>query len=232
MIDTNPTIPMPEVPEVAPDVQPESTETTEEVQQQPETPKESSEQRNFRNLREKAERIQKERDEALIRLRQYEEAQRVESEALNLKPDDLAEGKHINKVETRIKDLETQLMETRLRSQYPDIDSVVNDATLAILKQEHPELARTIGSSKDFYDKAISAYTTIKKMGIYQEPAAPYEADRATALRNMNKPKPLASVSPQQGDSPLSKANAFANGLTDDLKKQLYKEMMDAKNRS
>src|ERR1700691_3197750 len=133
MIDTNPDTLMTEVPEVATDVQPESTETQEAVQQQQEPPKDSSEQRNFRNLREKAERIQKERDEALIRLRQYEEAQRVESEALNLKPDDLAEGKHINKVETRIKDLEKQLMETRLRSQYPDIDNVVNDTTLSII---------------------------------------------------------------------------------------------------
>lgn len=231
MIDTNPTIPMPEVPEIAPDVQPESTEMTEEVQQQPEPPKESSEQRNFRNLREKAERIQKERDEALVRLRQYEEAQKVESESLNLKPDDLAEGKHINKVETRIKDLEKQLIETRLRTQYPDMDTVVNDTTLSIIKEKYPHLARTIGASKDFYDQAISAYTIIKEMGIYQEPA-PFDGDKAIALRNANKPKPLASVSPQQGDSPLSKANAFANGLTDDLKRQLYKEMMDAKNRS
>ena len=231
MIDTNPDNLMPETPEVASDVQPESTETIQEVQQQPEPPKESSEQRNFRNLREKAERIQRERDEALIRLRQYEEAQKVEPESLNLKPDDLAEGKHINKVESRIKDLEKQLMETRLRTQYPDIDNVVNDTTLSIIKEKYPHLARTIGSSKDFYDQAISAYTIIKEMGIYQEPA-PFDSDKAIALRNSNKPKPLASVSPQQGDSPLSKANAFANGLTDELKRQLYKEMMDAKNRS
>lgn len=37
-------------------------------------------------------------------------------------------------------------------------------------------------------------------------------------------------LSPQQGDSPLSKANAFANGLTEDLKKQLQKEMFEARN--
>jgi hypothetical protein len=54
-------------------------------------------------------------------------------------------------------------------------------------------------------------------------------ADKLRAQKNAAKPKPLASVNPQQGDSPLSKANAFANGLTDDLKKQLRKEMEDAR---
>jgi hypothetical protein len=35
----------------------------------------------------------------------------------------------------------------------------------------------------------------------------------------------MASISPQQGDSPLTKANAFANGeLTPELKAQLWKE--------
>ena len=40
----------------------------------------------------------------------------------------------------------------------------------------------------------------------------------------------VTSVSPQEGAAgPLSKANAFADGLTPDLKKQLYQEMIDAR---
>jgi hypothetical protein len=37
----------------------------------------------------------------------------------------------------------------------------------------------------------------------------------------------MASISPQQGDSPLTKANAFATdgNFGDDMKKQLWKEM-------
>jgi hypothetical protein len=54
-------------------------------------------------------------------------------------------------------------------------------------------------------------------------------ADRAAAQKNASKPKPLASVSPQQGDSPLSRANAFANGLTPELQKQLRQEMEEAR---
>ncbi len=47
--------------------------------------------------------------------------------------------------------------------------------------------------------------------------------------KNASKPKPLASVNPQQGDSPLSRANAFANGLTEELKDQLRKEMSESR---
>ena len=67
----------------------------------------------------------------------------------------------------------------------------------------------------------------MKKFGIYRED--PHSEDRIRALRNTQKPKPITSVSPQQGDSPLSKANAFANGLTEDLKAQLRKEMAAAR---
>ena len=56
-----------------------------------------------------------------------------------------------------------------------------------------------------------------------------YKTDRELAQKNASKPKPLASVSPQQGDSPLSRANAFANGLTNELKAQLRKEMEEAR---
>jgi hypothetical protein len=231
--DTNPNLAsLPPVPEPEPqntpsDVAPQSTEAQGEVSQQPEVPKESSEERNFRNLREKAERIQRERDEALVRLRQYEEAQKSESDELNLGPNDLAEGKHLSKVESKIKVLEHQLQEAKLRSQYPDIDKVVNSESLSRLKEKYPELATTIGASKDFYSQAVSAYTMIKQLGISDESMG-YETDKAIIQRNAAKPRPLASVAPQQGDSPLSKANAFANGLTEDLRKQLHKEMIDA----
>jgi len=46
---------------------------------------------------------------------------------------------------------------------------------------------------------------------------------------NTAKPRPLTSVSPQSGESPLSRANAFAEGLTPELKKNLFKEMQEAK---
>jgi len=70
----------------------------------------------------------------------------------------------------------------------------------------------------------------VKKLGIYKPDN--YEKDRAHVATNANKPRSSASISPQQGDSPLSNANAFADGLTPELKKKLYAEMLEAKSRN
>ena len=54
--------------------------------------------------------------------------------------------------------------------------------------------------------------------------------DRARVIKNSAKPRPLASVNPQQGDSPLSKANAFANGeFTEADRKRAWAEMVAAR---
>jgi len=232
--DTNPTVQ--DLPPIPQDDSAPATMDTPPSEEAVEAPKQdaareiSSEERNFRNLRMKAERLEKERNEAMERLRAYE-SQAPEEPEFDLRPNDLAEGKHLNKVQNKIQVLESQLIETRLRAQYPDIDSVVSADNLATLQRDYPELANTIGSSKNLYSKAVSAYTILKKLGIHAD-SGPYEQDKAIAQKNAAKPKPMASISPQQGDSPLSHANAFANGLTDDIKRKLHQEMMAAiKNR-
>jgi len=145
----------------------------------------------------------------------------------------------VNLEEKRIKNIEQELaqyklqmaretVKTQLKAQYSDWDNVFNAENLAKLEVLHPEVHHTLSMSNDLYRSGVSAYTMIKKLGII-EPEDVYAADKALAQRNASKPKSLASISPQQGDSPLSKANAFANGLTDDLKKQMLKEMNDAR---
>src|SRR5215831_198773 len=230
-----------------PDVQLEQTlaepieqqEAQAPVQAQP-TQEETSLAKNIRALREKAERLERERDEAIRYAQQFQQPQQqapVEDDEVLLKPDELAEGKHLSKVQKQVKKLEQQLKqyeqrstemtaEARLKAQYPDFDKVVSKDNIEMLRMTYPEIAATLQSSPDLYNKAVSAYTMIKKLGIEPQQDL-YEKDREMAQRNANKPKPLASLSPQQGESPMSRANAFANGLTDDVKKQLYKEMME-----
>ncbi len=198
---------------------------------------------NHRRLREKAERAERERDEANRKLQELEaraaQSSQVDDEEIRLSPDDLAEGKHISKVTQKIKRLENELKqyrqqssvdsaEARLKAQYVDFDKVVSRENIEALRESYPELATSIHSTPDIYARAVSAYTMIKKMGIYQD-TQQYDADRELAQRNAAKPKPTASISPQQGDSPLSKANAFANGLTKELKAQLIKEMAESR---
>lgn len=209
---------------------------------QPEPEKVSAKEKddNLRILRERADRASRERDEYARRLQEYENSKKPQEpdEDFGIKEDDLVEGKHLAKYARRIKQLEEQQKqymqqseesnaEIRLKTQYPDFDKVMTLENVESLSRAYPELAKSINASHDLYDKAYSAYTLIKKFGIYEE--APFEADKKKAADNMAKPRPLASVNPQQGDSPLSRANAFAEGLTDDLRAQLRKEMEDAR---
>lgn len=222
----------------------------------PKVPQEDSEaKKSFRDVIAAKRKAERERDEYLRRIEELEarshreqastpKEQAEEDEEFHLGADDIAEGKHIAKVDKRaqnkIKALEDRLAkyesktaeeraEAQLRAKYADFDKVVSRDNIDLLTEAYPELARSLHSTNDLYTKAVSAYTLIKKFGIYQE--SPFTSEKAVALKNVAKPRPLASVSPQQGDSPMTRANAFANGLTDELKAQLRKEMEQSRNR-
>ncbi len=219
--------------------QPEGADASNQSTEPPQ--QESPQAVNMRNLRESKIRAERERDELLKRVSAIEEANKPKEappvEDFSIAPDDLVEGKHLSRYDRKIKELESKLqnyqqqttataVEAKLYSQYPDFNSVVTEENVKMLGSLHPEIAQTINSSGDLYNKAVSAYTLIKKLGI--TPQNTYDAERARAQENASKPRPLASVSAQQGDGPLTKANAFADGLTEDLKKQLHKEMVEA----
>ena len=218
---------------------------TENVMEEPselsktlETPKEQVEEekpqaKNFRTLRQEKEKIERERDEMMRQLQAIKQKEQSADDEVQLAPDDLVEWKHVEK---KIKKLEDKIQtyqqesvlsstETKLKQQYPDFDSVVSKDNIDALRIAYPEISQTLNDSPDLYNKAISAYTLIKKLGIYKKDT--FQGERERVQANSIKPKPLASVSPQKSDSPLSHANAFANGLTEDLKKQLYKEMTE-----
>lgn len=235
---------------------PEQEEISQEVEVEPEPKpivKETRNESNIRSLREKAERAdraERERDELLKRIQEMESyrqsapqqqsQQQEESEDLNIDPDSLVEGKHLKRYDKKFKEMQDKLrsyeqqssitnIDMRLKAKYPDLDKVVSQDNLLALRQDYPELAATLNANTDLYSKAVSAYTLIKKLGIDVEDT--FVEDKIKAQKNAAKPRPLASVSPQQAESPLSRANAFANGLTEDLKEQLRKEMYESRNR-
>jgi len=217
----------------------------EEVDQTAQASAQETEQAgHFRKLREARERAERERDEALKMIRQMEERQR---EATQPEPEEdmgfgsdeeLAEIRHLKKIAKRQKELEKELSEykkqathmtaeARLKATYKDLDKVLTDENISELSKTDPDLMASIQYNPDTYSKYSAAYKAIKRLGIYKEDK--YEKERAKAQENIKKPRPLSSVSPQQGDSPLSKANAFANGLTQELKDSLVKEMQEAR---
>jgi len=160
-----------------------------------------------------------------------------------LDPESLVEGKQLKNIAQEMKAMKKMLreqqvqsqevaMQAKIKAQYPDFDEVFNVQTINSLNEQYPDVANALRIMPDDYNKATAAYTMIKNLGIYkgQEMKKPaYESDVLRAKINAAKPRPLTSVNPQQGDSPLSKANAFANGLTSELKEQLRNEMNAAR---
>lgn len=208
-------------------VQQQEIKQEEQLEQQP-IKQDKSLETNIRTLREKSEKIARERDELARRVQELESlSNKKQEEDINIAHDDLVEGKHIKQVTSELKQLKSHLAEitvkNKLQSSYPDFEAVVTPDNINTLRESYPELAATIAASSDLYSKAVSAYTMIKKMGIMPDKYAEHQKELVD--KNSNKPRPLTSIAPQQGDSPLSHANAFANGLTDTLKEQLRKEM-------
>ena len=171
-----------------------------------------------------------------MRMLEEEKARKLESadEDLNISDDDLTEGRHYKKLQKELKQLKQEAAqikqqtalsatEMRLKAQYSDFDRVVSKENIEALKEKYPEVALSLAANNDIYSKAVSAYTMIKNLGIVKDDNS--IDTKALVHKNMAKPKPSASISPQKGDSPLSNAYTFENGLTPELKKQLWKEM-------
>lgn len=151
----------------------------------------------------------------------------------NIGDDDLVEGKHYKEMGKELQGMkeqmvyyQNQLLETRIRSNFPDYETIVNQDTIERLQRDHPEVSAALGATTDKYAQAATAYKMIKSLGVYEDSS--HKADRDRAQDNLNKPRPLTSMSAQMGESPLSKANIFANGLTPELAAQLRKEMTQA----
>lgn len=216
-------------------VQPQENSAPEAPAEAEAKPSHDDQEKNWREVRRAKDQAERERDELLRRLQDIEAksqpAKEEEEEDVSLAPDDLVEWRHVEK---KIKKLEKELKsfqesssvssaESRLKAQYPDFDKVVNKENIELLKQTEPEMANLLLQGKDLYGKGVSAYKMLKNLGIYKEDH--YAKDREKAEQNSKLPRSTSSVGVQSGDSPISKANAFAEGLTPDLKKSLWKEM-------
>lgn len=236
----------------------EEQEVVEQEPVQQVKPSKPTAQDSFKALRESKEKAERERDALMAQIMmqaqmnqkpvQQAQPQPVEQVAtemdFNIAEDALVEGKDVKKVYNEIKSLRKQLedfknqnsqmtVEAKIKANFPDFESVVSAENVAMLNEQYPDIAKSLADTKDTYAKASAAYTVMKKFGIAQinQEYAMKQNEKAKVISNIAKPRPINSISPQQGDSPLSKANAFANGMTKELKEQLFKEMMEARSR-
>lgn len=195
---------------------------------------------NIVALREANKRMQKERDEYARKLQEMEynrqqensrqQPQQKKEEESNYSPDDLVEWKVVQrelaKRDEQFKRYQQQTeassTEIRLRNEYPDFDSIVSADNIQLLNQLEPELSESIGSNPNMYKKAVAAYKAIKRFSI-----ASTSSDSDKVKKNSLKPKPTNATSPQTSDSPLSKANAFGNSLSEEQRKNIWREMQE-----
>jgi hypothetical protein len=110
-----------------------------------------------------------------------------------------------------------------IESEMQDYSQVVTPENVERLKQTNPRLAASLGDVKDPYAQGALAYSYIKSQGIYKENAD--VNNRQRALANSKKPLPVTEAKPSNA---LESANAYANGLTPEVKQKLFAEMQAA----
>lgn len=192
---------------------------------------ESSKEFNFRQLREAKQQLEerlKKSDEIIESFTNSQNQSSPSQPEEELGEEDLAEGRHLKKLEAKIEKLmyqkELEAVPDKLKGKFEDFDQVVTKENLEKLKETEPELYLTIRSGTDFFAKGVAAYKTLKSLGYHQEHEnIMKQKDHVKA----NHQKPL-SAQAIKGQGALHEANAFANGLTPELRKQLQKEMAEA----
>lgn len=206
-----------------------------EVEAKEEKPHYSKDE-NFSRLRETKEQLERENRELKEWMtKQYQQANSRQApqepeDDLGIDDDDVVEGKYVKQIYKKLTALEKRYEQEkaasipeRLQSKFADFDQVVTQENVEKLKQSEPELYASITSGKDLYAKGVSAYKTLKALGIAK--VDEFKDQKAQVQQNHSKPMSAQAI---KGQGALSDANIFAKGLTPELKKQLQQEMSEA----
>lgn len=192
----------------------------------------SDKEKNFMRLRETKEQLERENRELKLSIERNSKPTPTpeKDDDMGIEDDDLVEGKVVKKLYHEIRNLkksyEQEKLTTipeRLKTKFTDFDQVVTQDNIEKLKNSEPELYASITSGNDLYAKGVSAYKTLKAMGIVKDD--PYLATKEQVQKNVERP---VSTQALRGQGALSEANIFAKGLTPELKRQLQQEMSQA----
>ena len=123
-----------------------------------------------------------------------------------------------------IKQRDASTVDERLANKLPDFADVVTKENIELLKQNEPELAMSLYHIPDPFQQGVAAYKMLKKLGIGAEVIKSQEKEKAQ--KNSQKPVSVNAVTKQ---SAIGNAHLFENGLTPELKAQLWKEMQEAR---
>ena len=149
-----------------------------------------------------------------------------------LTDEDIPSYKHVKKNTERTKKelrnelqgLKQELMEQKVRSQFPDYNDVVNPDSIRRFRELDPEMAYSLSKSDDPYALSVAVYKALKRMGADNDDV-PMEKKRAEA--NLKKPMSISAV--PKASTPLGAAGMSQNGfLSKERKSEIWKEMQEA----
>jgi len=207
----------------------ESDQSTERQQEQQSTRNDQA--YNWGEARRKMQELERkaqEQDELIRRLQDNRPREKDELE--DLTDDDIVTVSQAKKLAAKMaqevaqnvvrqKDLST--LEERIQIKFPDFEQVVSAKAIDDLKKDEPELAYSLASMQDPYQQAVAAYKLLKKLGGQET----MSTEQKKALENRSKPQSSQTI---VKNSAIGNAHLFENGLTPELKKQLYQEMQRA----
>ena len=127
--------------------------------------------------------------------------------------------------ETVLKERDASMVDERMLARFPDYKSTLTAENIQILNELKPDVAESLTLLKDDpFRQAKLAYEYIKAFVPQRD--VPMSKDKKKAEENSKKPLSVQSIGKQ---SAIGQAHQFENGLTPDLKAQLWKEMQQIK---
>ena len=187
---------------------------------------------NFEALRKAKKQAEKERDELARKLKELEALKQESQPEDDLDyADDEVETvkKEINTIKKTLEqerfNNEVSRIEKRLQQEFPDIEEVINEKNIEVLKARDPEFAKIVSrppsDPSEFYHRALTAYTLINKYGIAaSSPEATKNAERLQ--NNMNKPKSSSAAATSKSDA-LSELSQFADLPPEERRRAIIK---------
>lgn len=123
--------------------------------------------------------------------------------------------------EQLLREREASTVDERLQFKYPDFMSTVTKENIELLKETKPQLAKSLLKfADDPFQQSELAYEYIKTFVPQRDESM--NKDKKKALENAKKPVSVQSVGKT---SAIGQVHQFENGLTPELKAQLFKEM-------
>ncbi len=127
-------------------------------------------------------------------------------------------------LETSKRATQEQIIHERLKNKFQDFDQVTSPENVARLVEMDRDIAESIYYNPDPEKKSVALYNAIKRYGIYG--AEPENTSYRDKLKtNSTKPKPVQSIAPRQGDTPLDGVTAYAEAQSAEYRAKLLEKM-------